>query len=601
MSTTDVSIKSKQVDVQTASQISGCDTRIGNVLGGGKAGDSTIINPQPEDKKIARQNDIRNLAENYKVSVNDIHNFIQKAFGYSAKEFYELNENKYNTISVRTLPTILDLLQRKHSSRSIQERLDKFGERFAEMIQNGNTVEEATNFFEHFEDNGLFQILKIQFPSELKQYKNAKDVPQNVLESCMQKFFIKFKQNEGKNNQNNIGKTLTIFKNLLSRTSDEDYKVLLNAFIKVASKENEKFAGIIATIKEFKDPDVFKKFLNDELPAICAKYNLDVEKTQQIFRSLAKTAKETGLESREFMNKVLDLINPDNVYNKLVEKQKNGEELSKEESEYITNYGEFKRIEAKKKSGEALTEEENKFLADFEARKKQIEGAFVAALVGENPNDAKKLFEAAAEYGISKEDIIQQIIEFSKNYDDYKVDTNILDEATGGAYSQALAQSNNIENSSAENSYGLSQRVSVEIFSQSADNLPILRAQVVEEKEEPLTVVQNKVIKTETAKLTSYDDIKNIITGKRKIFSSAERQSAIAKYKLLNVAMQGALLQQSIGKFFNDLIENTKTSTLENLLAVGWKGRSVSITDQVKEIIEERNEDIHKNDKKEAV
>ncbi len=601
MSTTDVSIKSKQVDVQTASQISGCDTRIGNVLGGGKAGDSTIINPQPEDKKIARQNDIRNLAENYKVSVNDIHNFIQKAFGYSAEEFYELNENKYNTISVRTLPTILDLLQRKHSSRSIQERLDKFGERFAEMIQNGNTVEEATNFFEHFEDNGLFQILKIQFPSELKQYKNAKDVPQNILENCIQRFFVKFKQNENKNNGNNIGKTLTVFKNLLSRTSDEDYKVLLNAFINVASKEDEKFAGIVAMIEKFKDPAEFEKFLNNDLVNICAKYNLNLEKTQQILRSVAKTAKETGLDSKELLIKLIEQFDPKNIYNKITEKQKNGEELTKDETEYINNYEEFKRIEQKKKNGETLTENETKFLEAFEQKRKQIQGAIVAALAGENPNDVKNLIEIAEQYGISKEDIIQQIIEFSKNYDDYKVDTNILDEATGGAYSQALAQSNNIENSSAENSYGLSQRVSVEIFSQSADNLPILRAQVVEEKEEPLTVVQNKVIKTETAKLTSYDDIKDIITGKRKIFSSSERQSAIDKYKLLNVAMQGALLQQSIGKFFNDLIENTKTSTLENLLAVGWKGRSVSITDQVKETIEERNEDIHKNDKKEAV
>ena len=595
----DVSIKSKIVESQTVTKTDS-DTRLRNAFNSGNLGNSTTVSAQPEDKRITRQNDIRSLANDYKVSVNDIHNFIQKALGCSVDEFYALSDDKYNNMVDKTIPTILDLLNRKQSKHSVQDRLDKIGENFAEMLKNGNTVEEAANFFEHFEENGLFQILKIQFPSELKQYKSADEVPQNVLENCIQKIFVKFKENEGKNNSNNIGKSLTIFKNLLSRTSEKEYKVLLNAFVKVASKEDEKFAGLMALIEKFKNPEELEKFVQNDLAAICAKYNLDLNKTQQILRNIAKTARETGLDSKDLLIKLIEQFDPNNIKNKLLEKQKNGEELSKEEVEYLNKYDEFKRIQEKQKSGEALTEEEKQLLTEFETKKKQIQGAIVAALAGENPNDVKELIETAKQYGVSQEDIIQQIIEFSKKYDDYKVDKNVLDDVTEGEYSKALelSQSNTDKTSEkSEVSYGYANN-SAESYTTALNNLELLKSQLLKEKEdEPITLEpsynqknsQNQYV---FFKDISFEEIKKIVTGQNKTYTQAAKKLLIAKYKLFNTAMQGELLQQSIGSFFNELVDNTKTTTLKNLIAVGWKGSSVAITKQVKETIDERNKDI---------
>lgn len=90
----------------------------------------------------------------------------------------------------------------------------------------------------------------------------------------------------------------------------------------------------------------------------------------------------------------------------------------------------------------------------------------------------------------------------------------------------------------------------------------------------------------------SFENIKDIIIGKTKTQCKSEEKAAIEGYKLLNTAMQGNLLQRSTGDFFNKLIDNTKTSTLKELLAVGWKGRSFDITKKVEETIEERKDDV---------
>ncbi len=90
----------------------------------------------------------------------------------------------------------------------------------------------------------------------------------------------------------------------------------------------------------------------------------------------------------------------------------------------------------------------------------------------------------------------------------------------------------------------------------------------------------------------SFDAIKDLITGKVKVQTKSEETAVIEGYKLLNTAIQGNLLQRSTGEFFNKLIDNTKTSTLRDLIAVGWKGRSFAITKQVEETIEERKDDV---------
>ena len=60
----------------------------------------------------------------------------------------------------------------------------------------------------------------------------------------------------------------------------------------------------------------------------------------------------------------------------------------------------------------------------------------------------------------------------------------------------------------------------------------------------------------------------------------------------MDAAIQGDMLLNASGKFFNDLVKNTKSSTLENLLAIGWKGKSYDATQKVKDEAEERKDDV---------
>ena len=87
------------------------------------------------------------------------------------------------------------------------------------------------------------------------------------------------------------------------------------------------------------------------------------------------------------------------------------------------------------------------------------------------------------------------------------------------------------------------------------------------------------------------DIIKDIFTGKIKISDYLEK-TAIKQYKLMDAAIQGDMLLNASGKFFNDLVKNTKSSTLENLLAIGWKGKSYDATQKVKDEAEERKDDV---------
>ena len=60
----------------------------------------------------------------------------------------------------------------------------------------------------------------------------------------------------------------------------------------------------------------------------------------------------------------------------------------------------------------------------------------------------------------------------------------------------------------------------------------------------------------------------------------------------MNTAMQGNILLNATGEFFNDLVQNLETSTFEHLLSIGWKGRSYNATQKVKDEVEERRDDV---------
>ena len=413
-----------------------------------------------DDKNIKRENSIRKIASKFNVSVNDIHDFINKAFGYSKEEFYSLDEQLYSLISNRTIQVVLNIIKSKESKLPISERLSKFAKNINYMMQNGNSIEELTNFIEHFEEKGLFQILKVQFPSELKQYNSAKDVPPATLEGCLQKFFTKFKQYENKDDKKNVGKSLAIFRNLLSRTSADDYKILYNAFIKVVSKEDEKFAALISMIDNFKEnPEAFKKFIDEDLQKICAEKGLDYEKVKPIINKIAEVAKSNNIDSVEFLKNLLDLFDNKKMYDKL--KQLDENELNDNQKTFMSNYEKYQAL--KGKNPEDLSIEDKTFLAEIKSKELAIKEGIAAALAAHNQKDAKKIFEVAQDfYGLSMDGVLDKLSDIVREYK-IDIDKQFFDEITDGKFSERF-EATKKENSqkSEQPDIGLPQRTTIE-------------------------------------------------------------------------------------------------------------------------------------------
>ena len=182
------------------------------------------------------------------------------------------------------------------------------------------------------------------------------------------------------------------------------------------------------------------------------------------------------------------------------------------------------------------------------------------------------------------------------NIDKEKLE-KVLNEVSDNKYSEIaekLPEKNAIDSET-----GSFKTTDTQIISKAEQKIEAIKEEIAlnTPKEKTLPQIErNTKIETPSMKLQngicSFEVIKDIIIGKTKTQSKAEENDAIESYKLLNSAMQGNLLQASTGKFFNKLIDNTKTSTLKNLIEIGWKGRSFASTKQVKETIEERKDDV---------
>ena len=140
---------------------------------------------------------------------------------------------------------------------------------------------------------------------------------------------------------------------------------------------------------------------------------------------------------------------------------------------------------------------------------------------------------------------------------------------------------------------------SSDVIAKSEEKIQVIKQSIQEAPTtEPLVV--KKIESSDTSSVINYetltgddsaDIIKDIFTGKIKVSEYLE-QVAIKKYKLMNTAMQGNILLNATGEFFNDLVQNLETSTFEHLLSIGWKGRSYTATQKVKDEVEERKDDV---------
>ena len=131
------------------------------------------------------------------------------------------------------------------------------------LLNNGYTIEQATNFINNFENLGILEILKTHH-SELKEYKDLKDVPKNIIENIVKSFLEKFEKHAGTNSKMDIGKSYQIFSSLMGRCTADEAQIFMNAFMTIASKD-DKYKGLISSLKTLKDkPEVLSELLNDK-------------------------------------------------------------------------------------------------------------------------------------------------------------------------------------------------------------------------------------------------------------------------------------------------------------------------------------------------
>ena len=172
-------------------------------------------------------------------------------------------------------------------------------------------------------------------------------------------------------------------------------------------------------------------------------------------------------------------------------------------------------------------------------------------------------------------------------------------------YKQFYEAEKSAKEKSATDESGKFKTASEEVISKSEEKIKTIRQSIEEASTPEQMVVEAKNSKSETTKTSDAgtvcyetitgddgtDIIKDIFTGKVKVSEYLE-QVAIKKYKLMNTAMQGNILLNATGEFFNDLVQTLETSTFEHLLSIGWKGRSYDATQKVKDEVEERRDNV---------
>ena len=394
-----------------------------------------------------------------------------------------------------------------------------------------------------------------------------------------------FKQTIVNEYKEELGKTCS-FEQIDDNYLAERFNLILNSM-----SDEEKAAKLAFVLKEFQSkPILISKFFNSfkdknyatksadtidfqtlsqlEVGAQCEvlKY-MSVPGTNKLFQDYQVEVKKFYIEHAELIDRVYKNNIPD-------------EELTQEEQVIIKEYraliGLGVTITQSVFKNENFTEEDTK----------------------EFINKTQSFFQAIPFY----EQYLEGLADFlSKNKDPLNITKDkikeLLDEGSENKFSEIIE--NQSKKSAFDSELSNFKIVSVEQIFQSEEKIQeikqiiendILQNNIDDRATEESLLAQNIDFRTLTDNY-NVERIKDIFTGKVKI-SDFLQVVAIKHYKLMNVSTQGQMLQSATGKFFNDLIDNTKSSTLKKLLNVGWKGNSFALTKQVKDTIEERNDDV---------
>ena len=217
---------------------------------------------------------------------------------------------------------------------------------------------------------------------------------------------------------------------------------------------------------------------------------------------------------------------------------------------------------------------------------------------------ANNFFKELPSYNLFLEEMAKFI---SNNPDDLNIDkkklTEILDKLSENKFSDKVQKL--AEKSAIDKDTGMLKTADKETIYLSKERIQEIKQNITDISNPEPIVVEAENSKSETNNTSdtgtiSYktitgddgsDIIKDIFTGKVKVSEYLE-QVAIKQYKLMNTAVQGNILLNATGEFFNDLVQTLETSTFEHLLSIGWKGRSYAATQQVKDEVEKRQDDV---------
>ena len=406
---------------------------------------------------------------------------------------------------------------------------------------------------------------------------NSKLTPENFKEAMEKEFGDSF---DKITNTSLIEKR---FSEMLMSLSDEDKSAKLSFIL---SEFQDKPSLVKVFFESFKDKEKAKacadrieyndyKNLNKEVQSVIVKH-MSVPGTHKLFNEY----KDEVYTFYHTHQEVIDKIYKNNLSEE--ERQKLVDNLSEDEKLIINQYCELVQI------GVQFTQcalQNNNFSTE------DTENLI---------NEANDFFEELPSYNVFLEGIAKVLSDDSVNLNiDKNKLTEMLNNKSENKFSETVQKM--AEKTAIDKETGFLKTADAEIVAKSQEKIQEIKNSITEPLEQqPVITKEAPVIAQNQDVVINYETLtgsgntsrlKDVFTGKIKVSEFLE-QAAIKQYKLMDTAMQGNILLDSSGKFFNDLVANTKTSTLENLLSIGWKGRSFDATQKVKEETEERKDDV---------
>ena len=451
---------------------------------------------------------------------------------------------------------------------------------------------DAINFVKKYEKMDLIDILQEKVPS-LKGRK-IDDISAQELKNIFKKI-IESLPSIKNNTNNNSQAYLDMFMGAIGKCDDKEKAKIFHAFallLKDKDMQNKIPDAYKNMLKTYGNLEELAKMIHKIGPELLRELGFD-DKTIQIlnFESMKNLDDKQLMAIIDSFTKAFDQIDENDlpILKKVLTSINNGQ---------IEN----------------LTDDELRVFAKY---KDLIHGTVSAiSQISQRPELSeelnkhyKQLFDKLQTLNISNEvfGYVQSFFEQNKNiFQDITKDDFIkkLNKLTDNKYSEAIGDTNpdNLyDKKSTNKNDDLFKTASPKVIAQSEENIRSIRQFMADTSSQDVYTVEPKSDSSATnnespvveaaSQNVNIKILTDIFTGKVKISKFFE-QAAIKQYKLMDTAAQGNILLKATGKFFNDLVDNTKSSTLENLINAGWKGRSFDATKKVKDAIEERNDDV---------